>query len=266
MEGGFVMSINFHNEKNRTSYAKREVDETWLTKVRELVNIKNKKVIDVGCGGGIYTKALVDLGASEATAVDFSQQMLSAAKENCREYRNISFAVGNALDIRLPSEEYECILERALIHHISDLKSCFEEAYRLLVKGGTLIIQDRTPEDCLLEGNRNHIRGYFFSKYPELVEKEISRRHTTEKVIKELKETGFTGVQEHQLWETRKIYSSLQELADDLMARTGRSILHELSDSQLTDLVEHITNQLKETKCNREIIEKDRWTMWVAKK
>lgn len=259
------MSINFHNEKNRTSYAQRHVDKTWLTKVGELVNFNNKKVIDVGCGGGIYSKALMKLGASQVTAVDFSQQMVSAAKENCREYRNISFAVGNALDTRLPNEENDTILERALIHHISDLKSCFEEANRLLVKGGTLIIQDRTPEDCLLEGNPNHIRGYFFSKYPELVEKEISRRHTTEKVIKELEEVGFK-VQEHKLWETRKIYSSLQELTDDLMARTGRSILHELSDSKLTNLVEHIRNELKDSKHEREIIEKDRWTIWVAKK
>ncbi|MBA4538656.1 class I SAM-dependent methyltransferase [Bacillus aquiflavi] len=60
--------------------------------------------------------------------------MLSVAKKNGKEYRNISFAVGNALDSRLPNEEYDIILDRALIHHIADLKSCLEEAFRLLVR------------------------------------------------------------------------------------------------------------------------------------
>ncbi|MBA4538657.1 hypothetical protein H1Z61_16375 [Bacillus aquiflavi] len=41
------MSINFNHEKNRTSYAKRQVDETWLTKLRELVNTNIKKVLDI---------------------------------------------------------------------------------------------------------------------------------------------------------------------------------------------------------------------------
>lgn len=52
---------------------------------------------------------------------------------------------------------------------------------------GVYIIQDRTPEDCLLKGDDNHIRGYFFERFPKLKEQEIKRGHSSELVIETLK-------------------------------------------------------------------------------
>ncbi|GEM_PF-5744472 len=61
-----------------------------------------------------------------------------------------------------PNIQDVVIQKRALIHHIDDLNVCFKEGYRVLKNKGVYIIQDRTPEDCLLEGNHSHIRGYIF--------------------------------------------------------------------------------------------------------
>lgn len=260
------MTINFHSEQNKTSYAKRSVDPTWTSKLKEIIEVSDKKAVDIGCGGGIYSKALADLGAFEVTAVDFSQQMLSAAKENCNAYPNISYAVGDALNTHLPSDAYDIVLQRALIHHLTDLPACFKEAHRILQTGGTYIVQDRTPEDCLLEGSPQHIRGYFITKYPDLANQDIARRHTSDKVMRGLAEAGFHDIREHKLWEIRKVHANVEDLAEDILARTGRSILHELSDSQLSNLVNDIKLELEQAHYEREITEKDRWTIWVAKK
>ncbi|MGE8203375.1 class I SAM-dependent methyltransferase [Heyndrickxia sp. NPDC080065] len=258
------MPINFHNPEDRFTYAKRNADATWIQLIKKICTIEGKKVIDIGCGGGIYTKALAEMGALKVTGLDFSENILTSAQQNCKEFENINFIVGNALETDLPSEQYDIVLERAVIHHIKDLDTCFKEIYRLLKNGGSCIIQDRTPEDFLLEGSTTHIRGYFFSKFPELIDKEISRRYSSEEVQQALQNAGFHGMKEYQLWETRKVYEDKNDLFDDLYNRTGRSILHELTDEQLQDLVLYIKEKLNSH--HQPIIEQDRWTIWKADK
>src|SRR5690625_4492963 len=80
------------------------------------------------------------------------------------------------------SERFNLVLERALIHHINDIQACFNEAYRVLQENGIYIIQDRTPDDCLLAGNDYHIRGYIFERCPRLAEKEKNRRYNLVKM------------------------------------------------------------------------------------
>ncbi|ASV69592.1 hypothetical protein MKX67_12475 [Cytobacillus sp. FSL W7-1323] len=77
-----------------------------------------------------------------------------------------------------------------------------------------------------------------------------------------LQKTGFTDIQTFKLWETRNTYTLKETLLEDIKARSGRSILHELDDVQLERLVEYIDKQLGDKK----IVESDRWTMWLAKK
>lgn len=262
------MPIDFHSEKNRTSYSSREASPTWVAKMQDLLpHLQGQHVLDIGCGGGIYCKAFVDMGAGRVTGVDFSEEILKGARENCEPYEQIDFVAGNALDTGLPSGQYDVILERALTHHLQkdQLPACFEEASRLLKPGGVLLIQNRTPEDCLLPGSRTHMRGYFFERYPKLSDKEVSRRHSSPTIQEALQGAGFSQVDEHTLWETRRVYGDSKELSQDLLSRTGRSILHELSDEELADLTAFIEEKMS-LQAGEEIEEQDRWTIWVARK
>ncbi|MFL0505787.1 methyltransferase domain-containing protein [Ureibacillus sp. 179-F W5.1 NHS] len=258
------MGIDFHEKKNRNSYTTRKANQSWIQMVKELVPINNTThAVDIGCGGGIYCKALADMGVATVTGVDFSKVMIEGAIINCENYPNISFQKGNAFETGLKGNYYDLLLERALIHHIEDLESCFKEAYRVLKKGGYLIIQDRTPADCLLPGDEQHIRGYFFELFPKLGEKEIQRRHSSNLVMETLTKAGFKEIEEVKLWEIRNIYDNKVQLLDDLKERTGRSILHELDDKELNLLIHSIDDAVSK---RTNIIEKDRWTIWKAVK
>lgn len=67
------------------------------------------------------------------------------------------------------------------------------------------------------------------------------------------------------MWETRAIYPNLDALTEDLSRRAGRSILHELTDAELYDLVSYIRERFR-GKEEQEIVEQDRWTIWWAVK
>jgi ubiquinone/menaquinone biosynthesis C-methylase UbiE len=267
MRGDCDMPIDFHADNNRFSYAARQADASWIAAIQEIIDVRGKKVADIACGGGIYAKALASMGATSVTGVDFSEVSLKVAQEYCRDYASINFATGNALNTGLSDNQFDLVLERALIHHLTrnEVQVCFAEALRLLNPGGILIVQDRTPGDCLLPGSTKHIRGYLFSRYPKLIEKEIERRFESEFVISTLQQVGFQDVERRKLWEIRKIYPNFEALRQELLARTGRSILHELTDEELQDLTVYIQGQLQ-IQDGQEIIEKDRWTIWSARK
>jgi len=258
------MGIDFQNDKNRITYTTRIADGSWKEAIKELVPVHNiTKALEIGCGGGIYLKALADMGIPSVTGVDFSDTILEGAKENCKDNKAINLKKGNALATNLEDNSFDLIVERALIHHIDDLRACFKESYRLLEDDGHFIIQERTPEDCLIEPSDFHLRGYFFKLFPRLIEIETKRRPTSKKVIEILTEIGFKEIKEITLWEIRKSYENKQQLLNDLRKRTGRSILHELNDKELQLLIEYMDRSIK---INGNIVEKDRWTIWKARK
>ncbi|WP_019913055.1 class I SAM-dependent methyltransferase [Paenibacillus sp. HW567] len=72
------MPIDFHNSSNKWSYTSRTAEDQWIKMVEEYTRLSGKRVLDLGCGGGIYSKALAVAGAEQVTAMDFSQEMLEA--------------------------------------------------------------------------------------------------------------------------------------------------------------------------------------------
>ncbi|MBB6365852.1 ubiquinone/menaquinone biosynthesis C-methylase UbiE [Xanthomonas sacchari] len=256
------MPIDFHAHQNRYTYSGRDVDPAWMDAVHALVEPVGKRIADVGCGGGLYALAWHALGAAQVTGVDFSAEMVAASRERGTGVDNVCFVQGTATATGLPTASCDVVFQRALIHHLPDYVACFAEARRLLAPGGRLLVQDRTPEDVDLPGSSTHLRGYFFDLFPRLRAIEAGRRPTHATVAAAMHAAGFTDIAEHSLWETRKRYASVESLALDLAARTGRSILHELSDDELQSLIDDLRRRWP---AHGEIVEQDRWTLWVAR-
>ncbi len=70
---------------------------------------------------------------------------------------------------------------------------------------------------------------------------------------------GFIDIGTITFWETRRVYGSFNELAEDLRARTGRSILHDLDEEELRELITFIGERVTSSEC---IVEMDKWTVW----
>ena len=256
------MPIDFHDPRNMGTYATRDATDSWSLAMTSLLDPRNSRVADIGCGGGIYSIAWKKLGAASVTGVDLSEQMLSAAREHTQQSSDFNFVQGDATDTGLPQGAFDVVFERALIHHLKDYTACFAEARRLLRDDGVLLVQDRTPDDVAQPASADHLRGFFFERFPRLKALEAGRRPDTPTVTSALRDAGLRLDDVRTLWETRRSYPSFEVYADDLAARTGRSILHELSDAALQELIAHVRARVPAGP----LVERDRWTLWLARR
>ncbi|MDC7241808.1 MAG: class I SAM-dependent methyltransferase [Spirochaetales bacterium] len=97
-----MLSFHLDPESEPASRPHSFIDRSaeWIADHFEL-NIP-KRVIDFGCGPGLYTTRFHDAGAL-VTGVDFSPRSLAYARSRAKESgRNIRYIEGNYLDITLP--------------------------------------------------------------------------------------------------------------------------------------------------------------------
>jgi ubiquinone/menaquinone biosynthesis C-methylase UbiE len=233
------------------------------------VNPTGLRVVDVGCGGGIYSTSLARMGAAQVTGIDSSAQMVQDARHRAETMGlpAITLQQGSAERTGLPDGDADPVLQRALIHHLADPSVAFAEARRILKPGGTLLVQDRTMADVRVQASAQHLRGWFFDLFPRLVDVEAARRPSGDQVDAWLRQAGLAVVGRYRLAERRKTYASLEQLHTDLCARTGRSILHDLTDEEVSRLAEEICARIAdEVRDGEPIHEIDHWTVWEAQK
>jgi ubiquinone/menaquinone biosynthesis C-methylase UbiE len=107
--------------------------------------VKNKKVLDAGCGEGYLSRILAKSGAA-VTAVDFSPRMIEIAKERTPKDVFINYRQGNCEELDfLDDKSFDLIVSNMVIQDLADYVKAFQEMYRLLVDGGCFIFSILHP-------------------------------------------------------------------------------------------------------------------------
>lgn len=95
----------------------------------------NSKVLDLGCGSGRDTNELSKKG-HQVVGLDASEKLIDYAKN---KFPQITFQVGNLLNIPLPDNSFDGIWCHAVILHletIDDVNKSLKEMHRVLKSGG----------------------------------------------------------------------------------------------------------------------------------
>lgn len=109
-----------------------------------LPDVKNKRVLDAGCGPGIYSEWLLEHGA-EVVAVDASLKMVELAKQRLGGRAEVRQAdLGQPLDF-LGDASFDVVLSPLVLEYVEDWRGAFAECYRILRPGGHLIFSVTHP-------------------------------------------------------------------------------------------------------------------------
>lgn len=103
--------------------------------------------LDVACGGGFSTRALAAAG-HHVVATDLTPESVVAARAALAGTRRVSWAAGAAERLPIRTESVNVVGCRIAPHHFADVAAFVDEAARVLVPGGLLLVVDTTvPED-----------------------------------------------------------------------------------------------------------------------
>lgn len=99
---------------------------------------KGQRVLDVGCGTGIFTRLLAQKGLN-VTGVDESEKMLSHAKSKS-ELDGVEFINANAENLPFPDAHFDRVLCAFMLEFASNTLKVVTEMIRVLKPGGIMVI------------------------------------------------------------------------------------------------------------------------------
>jgi toxoflavin synthase len=142
-----------YDEYARTATLKRAERYTFFRLVGAL---DGKRVLDLACGLGFYTRLLKQHGAAQVLGVDISPEMLRLAyQQEQAEPLGITYQVGDA--VTLPQlGPFELVTAVYLLNYATSkeqLRGMCRSAYANLVTGGRLVAYTMAPAFTLSKPN-----------------------------------------------------------------------------------------------------------------
>lgn len=108
-------------------------------RVEELLDKQGGKVLDLGCGPGVLTHDLVNLGF-EYWGMDSSSKMVDECNKNFGHIKQSHFSVGNVSHVDYPDQFFDTVMCLGVIGSINDYETAIGEMFRVLKPDGSLLI------------------------------------------------------------------------------------------------------------------------------
>ncbi|MEX0289496.1 MAG: class I SAM-dependent methyltransferase [Flavobacteriaceae bacterium] len=185
--GAVLITAGTTAQYSESSWKERD---TWMN-VKQLLSWAEvdpgSTVADIGCHEGYLSMHLAKkVGENgKVYSVDVREDRLKTLAENARKrkFKNVIPTVGDYDDPHLPENKMDAVFVVDTYHEISAYETMLAHIHKSLKPGGRLLI---------LEKLKNHARNKS--------RKEQTNSHTLSPkfVKKELKEAGFTVIEEHR--------------------------------------------------------------------
>lgn len=137
-----------------------------------LPSVKNKTILDLGCGDGNMDIYFVENGAKKVVATDISTNMIKEAKLR-NSHNNIKYLVLAMENISRIKEKFDIIYSSLAFHYIKNFNKLLKDIYKLLKPNGVLVFSQESPINTAINvdkdlDNKIEIGGkryYLFSDY-----------------------------------------------------------------------------------------------------
>ena len=157
---------------------------TALSSIKE-----GETVLDLGSGAGIdcFLAAQKVGKKGKVLGVDMTSEMLQKARENARTggFDNVEFRKGEIEDLPVNSGTVDLVISNCVINLSPDKPMVFKEAFRVLKKGGRLMVSDLVLTKKLPKAIAESVSAYVGCVAGALLKEDY---------IKAIKDAGFKDV------------------------------------------------------------------------
>ena len=175
---------------------------------RLMPDVKDKTILDLGCGYGESDKYYKELGAKYILGTDISSKMIEKANNQNKE-DGIDYRVLAMEDLSELNQKFDIIMSSLAFHYVENFDKLISDCNSLLNKDGYLVFSQEHPLITSIKFTENVKKGhtvidnkYFgiFSDYNRLGERKkewfngdvIKYHRNFEKIINTLINKGFT--------------------------------------------------------------------------
>ena len=122
----------------RISYIKENIIKTFKINQKK-TPLKNLKILDIGCGGGLLSEPMCRLGAN-VTAIDASKKNISVAKLHSKKNNlKIKYICSSPEKLKIKNK-FDVILNMEIVEHVEDVNFFLKSCSNLLKKNVIMFV------------------------------------------------------------------------------------------------------------------------------
>lgn len=138
-----------------------------LTLVKSRVPyLKDKKILDVGCGDGVLSYLFAKDGAT-VSGIDYSSLAIAFAKEKTEDF-DINFQQASAYELPFEESSFDVVISSDVIEHLEEVSKYLLEIKRVIKDEGIVVISTpiRFTEYPL---DKEHVVEWFPDEFKEVI-------------------------------------------------------------------------------------------------
>ncbi len=110
------------------------------TLLEVLGNLKNKTLLDVGCGNGYLTDELAKT-AKKVVGIDFSAEFITLCQKKYADQINLGFEVSDVTEkLKFANSSFDIILSKMVLQYVENISTFAQESMRVVKDDGKIIV------------------------------------------------------------------------------------------------------------------------------
>jgi ubiquinone/menaquinone biosynthesis C-methylase UbiE len=166
-----------------------DLDDRIFSDLIENIDLKNKEVVDIGCGTGRHWQKIYSKNPSHLMGFDISGSMLELLKNKFP--LALTQKTTDNLLTSIPDSSLDIIISTLTVAHIENIEEAIGSWSRVLKTGGELVVTDFHPSLLANGGKRSFKHGSRSLSVKNYI-------HSIEKIKKTFYNAGFTLIREEE--------------------------------------------------------------------
>ncbi len=128
--------VNYTFDEYKKERLGKYIKRIEINKIQEL--IKDKKIVDFGCGHGNFLMSMIKFKPKECVGIDYGTNSIDYANKFKKKFypdQNISFLVRSVYKSKLKKNYFDFAIQNGVFHHLKDEIKAYKEVHRVLKSG-----------------------------------------------------------------------------------------------------------------------------------